>query len=227
MIYFCSPNNPTGAVATKEQLKELVNFAKKNNSIIIFDSAYCEYIEDKSLPKSIYEIEGAKEVAIEINSFSKTLGFTGVRLGWSVIPKNLKYDDSSLVWNDWNRIMTTIFNGASNIVQNAILNSLNEKGIEEMKQTINYYKTNAKIIKQTLNELKIENYGGINSPYIWAKFPEKTSWEIFNGLLKNCHIITTPGSGFGSSGESFVRFSSYGHRKNILEAVKRLKNYLR
>ncbi len=225
LIYFCSPNNPTGATATKEQLKELVEFAKKNNSIIIFDAAYCEYIEDNSLPKSIYEIEGAKEVAIEINSFSKSLGFTGVRLSWSIVPKELKYDEGSLIWNGWNRIMTTIFNGASNIVQNAVLNSLNEKGLEEMRQTINYYKTNAKIIKQTLEELKIENYGGINSPYIWARFKGKTSWEIFNEILENCHIIITPGSGFGPSGEGFIRFSSYGHRENVEEACRRLKDF--
>ena len=226
LIYFCSPNNPTGAVATREQLKELVNFAKKNNSIIIFDAAYAEYIEE-DYPKTIYEIEGAKEIAIEINSFSKTLGFTGVRLGWTVVPKELKYDDDYLVWNDWNRMMTTIFNGASNIVQEATLKALDKKGLEEMKQTVNFYKENALIIKNALEELKIENYGGINSPYIWAKFPEKSSWDVFNEFLEKCHVIITPGSGFGSSGESFVRFSAYGHRENILEAVKRLKNYIR
>ena len=183
LIYFCSPNNPTGAVATREQLKELVDFAKRSNSIIIFDAAYAEYIEE-DCPKTIYEIEGVKEVAIEINSFSKTLGFTGVRLGWAVVPKELKYDDNYFVWDDWNRMMTTIFNGASNIVQEATLKALDNKGLEEMRQTVNYYKENALIIKNCMEELKIENYGGINSPYIWAKFPEKKSWDILGLTAK-------------------------------------------
>ena len=225
LIYFCSPNNPTGAVATREQLKELVDLAKRNKSIIIFDAAYAEYIEE-DYPKTIYEIEGAKEVAIEINSFSKTLGFTGVRLGWSVVPKELRYDDKYLVWNDWNRMMTTIFNGASNIVQEAALKALDNKGLEEMKQAVNFYKENALIIKNCLEDLRIECYGGTNSPYIWARFYGKKSWDVFNELLEKCHVIITPGSGFGSSGEGFVRFSAYGHRENILEAVKRLNNYL-
>ena len=224
LIYFCSPNNPTGAVASREQLKELVDFAERNKSIIIFDAAYAEYIEE-DYPKTIYEIEGSREVAIEINSFSKTLGFTGVRLGWSVVPKSLKYENNYLVWNDWNRMMTTIFNGASNIVQEAALKALDNKGLEEMKQTVNYYKENALIIKNCLEELGIKCYGGVNSPYIWARFHGKSSWDTFNEFLAKYHIIITPGSGFGCSGESFVRFSAYGHRENIEEAVKRLKNY--
>ena len=227
LIYICSPNNPTGEVATKEQLKELIKFAKKNKSIIIFDAAYSEYIEDKSLPKSIYEIDGAKEVAIEVNSFSKSIGFTGVRLGWSVVPKELKYDDGSLVIKDWNRIVTTLFNGASNIVQKGGLASLDSKGLKEMRKTVNYYKNNAKLILKTLKELNIDVYGGINSPYVWAKFEGKDSWETFNELLNNIQVITTPGSGFGHAGEGFVRFSAYGHKGDIEEACKRLKKYLR
>jgi LL-diaminopimelate aminotransferase len=226
LIYICSPNNPTGEVATKEQLKDLISHARKKKSIIIFDAAYREYIEDKTLPKSIYEIEGSKEVAIEVNSFSKSIGFTGVRLGWTVVPKELKYDDGELIINDWNRIVTTLFNGASNIVQKGGLAALDKKGLEEMRKTVKYYKDNAKIILNNLKELRIESYGGINSPYIWARFGGKTSWEIFDELLNKIHVVVTPGSGFGSAGEGFVRFSAYGHRKDIEEACNRLKKYL-
>jgi LL-diaminopimelate aminotransferase len=236
LIYFCSPNNPTGAVAAREQLKGLVELAKKNKSIIIFDASYAEYIEDdnigydtikhNALPKTIYEIEGSKEVAIEVNSFSKTLGFTGVRLGWSIVPKGLKYDDGSMIWNDWNRIETTLFNGASNVVQDAALKALDPAGLKEMRETIEYYKANARIIKSGLESLGIECYGGINSPYIWAHFPGKSSWEVFNDILERCHVVVTPGSGFGQSGEEFVRFSSYSHRENVIEAVERLKKMI-
>lgn len=222
LIYFCSPNNPTGAVATYDQLRKLVLFAKKNRSVILFDAAYSAYIHDPEYPKSIFEIEGAREVAIEISSFSKTIGFTGVRLGWTVVPAELKYDDGSFVRNDWNRIMTTIFNGASNIAQHGGLASLDEKGYEEMQNLVSYYKENARWIQQTLKNLKVTLYGGTNSPYIWAFFPGRKSWDIFNVLLEKHHIITTPGSGFGPSGEGFLRFSSYGHREDILEACRRL-----
>jgi len=227
LIYFCSPNNPTGAVATKEQLKQLVNFAKKNRSIIIFDAAYAEFIQDKDLPRSIYEIEGSRDVAIEISSFSKYIGFTGVRLGWSIVPKDLKYDDGSNVNQDWNRIMTTIFNGASNIAQKGGLAALDEKGLKEMKKTIKFYKENAAIIKKGLTEMEIKTYGGINSPYIWAEFPKKKSWDVFAEILEKCHVVTTPGSGFGPAGESFIRFSCFGHREDVEEAVKRLKEKLK
>tara|TARA_Y100000310_G_C20674879_1_gene812414 strand:+ start:776 stop:1996 length:1221 start_codon:yes stop_codon:yes gene_type:complete len=223
LIYFCSPNNPTGAVATKEQLKQLVDFAKKNKSILLFDAAYSEYIQDPKLPKSIFEIEGAKEVAIEINSFSKPIGFTGVRLGWSVVPKELKFEDGSPVIDDWNRIMCTVFNGASNIVQKGALSALDDKGIKEMKQTIKFYMENARLIKSGLAELGIKTYGGDNAPYIWAHFPKKRSWDMFSEILEKAHVVTTPGSGFGPAGEGFVRFSAFGHRKDVIEAVERLK----
>ena len=223
VIYFCSPNNPTGAVATKEQLKELVDFAKKNKAIIVFDSAYSEYIKDTKLPKSIFEIEGAREVAIEVSSFSKFIGFTGVRLGWSIVPAELKYDDGTPVSKDWNRVMTTIFNGASNIVQLGGIAALDERGIQEMRNVISFYSENARIIKSGLGDIGIRNYGGVDSPYIWAYFPSKKSWEVFEELLDKCQVVTTPGSGFGPAGEGFVRFSAFGHRKDIEEAVKRLK----
>jgi len=227
LIYFSSPNNPTGAVSTKEQLKKLVDFARKNRSIIIFDAAYSEFIKDKKLPRSIFEIEGAKECCIEVSSFSKFIGFTGVRLGWSIVPKQLKYDDGSDVNQDWNRIMTTIFNGASNIAQKGGLSALDDKGLKEMKKTIKFYKENAAIIKKGLESMNIKTYGGINSPYIWAEFPERKSWDVFNEILERCHVVTTPGSGFGPAGESFIRFSCFGHREDVEEAIKRLKEKLK
>jgi len=223
LIYLCSPNNPTGAVATKEQLKALISLAAKNKSIIVFDAAYREYIEDDSLPKSIYEVEGAKEVAIETNSFSKSVGFTGVRLGHTVVPKELKYDDRTPVSKDWNRVMTTIFNGASNIVQRGGLAALDEQGLEEMRATVAYYKENARLIKETLDELGIENHGGKNSPYLWARFPGKKSWDVFSEILNEAFVVTTPGSGFGPAGEGFIRFSAFGHREDVEEAVERLR----
>ncbi len=223
IIYFCSPNNPTGAVADRAQLKELVEFAKEKKAIIIFDSAYSEFIQDPKLPKSIFEIEGAREVAIEGNSFSKPAGFTGVRLGWTVVPEELKFDDGSPVINDWNRINTTIFNGASNIVQHGGLAALDQSGIKEMKDTVAYYMGNALIIKNALNEMGIKTYGGDNAPYIWAEFKGKKSWDVFTEILEKAFIVTTPGSGFGPAGEGFVRFSAFGHRNNIVEAVERLK----
>ncbi len=227
IIFFCSPNNPTGAAATKEQLQQLVDYAKKNSSIIIFDAAYSEYINDENLPKTIFEIEGAKEVAIEVNSFSKPIGFTGVRLGWTVVPNELKFDDGSLVREDWNRIMTTIFNGASNISQKGALAALDDKGLQEMRETVSYYLENAKIIRTALQELGYDTYGGDNSPYIWTRIKGMKSWEAFDNMLNKANIVTTPGIGFGQSGEGFLRFSSFGHRKDIEEAVKRLKLHLK
>ncbi len=224
IIYFCSPNNPTGAVATKAQLTELVQFAKDNGSIIVFDAAYVEFISDPELPKSIYEIEGAKEVAIEICSFSKPLGYTGVRLGWTIVPKALKYDDGSSVHADWNRIMTTIFNGASNIIQQGTIKALDDQGLAEMRELVDFYMENARLIKEALDSYGFTTYGGKNAPYIWVKLESMTSWEAFSFILENAHIVTTPGSGFGPAGEGYVRFSAFGHRENILEAIDRMKN---
>lgn len=227
IIFFCSPNNPTGAVATKEQLSLLVQYAKKNKSIIIFDAAYSQYIKDKKLPKSIYEIEDARKVAIEVNSFSKMVGFTGVRLGWTVVPNELKFDDGSNVRTDWNRIMTTLFNGASNIAQLGGLAALDSKGIKEMKETIGFYMENALIIKSALKDANCEVYGGQQAPYIWAKIKGKSSWESFEYLLERANVVTTPGIGFGSNGEGFLRFTAFGHREDIIEAAKRLKVHLK
>ena len=227
LIYFCSPNNPTGAASTKEELKKLVDFANKNGCIIIFDAAYREFIRDPSLPKTIFEIEGAKTCAIEINSFSKPAGFTGVRLGWSIVPEELKFADGSSVNKDWNRVMTTLFNGASNVAQMGGLAACSEEGLVEMKSVIDYYLENAKIIRKAVEgdnfkQAGVQVYYTGNSPYLWVKFPGMKSWDVFDRILDECNVVTTPGSGFGPAGESFVRISAFGHRSDVEEACRRL-----
>lgn len=225
LIYICSPNNPTGAVASREQLTELVAFAKRNNSIIIYDAAYSIYIRCPDLPKSIYEIEGAREVAIELGSFSKMAGFTGVRLGWSVIPKELTFDDGTPIRQDWNRITSTLFNGASNIAQAGAIAALEPEGLAAMMNLTDFYLENVKILKAALEGQGHTVYGGTDAPYLWVRFPGKTSWETFEDLLQTLHIITTPGSGFGPSGEGFVRLTAFGHRATIEDAAQRLARY--
>jgi LL-diaminopimelate aminotransferase len=227
LIYFCSPNNPTGAVATKQQLETLVAFAKANRSIIIFDAAYASFIQDEALPKSIYEVEGAKELAIEINSFSKLAGFTGIRLGWTVIPHELKYDDGTPLKADWNRLTCTVFNGASNIAQAGGCAALEETGLKEIASLASYYLENAKIIKSTLEQLGCEVFGGVNAPYLWVRFKGKKSWDLFEDFLQRYHIVTTPGSGFGISGEGYLRMTAFGKRDDILEAARRLNKVLK
>lgn len=222
LIYFCSPNNPTGAAATREQLTGLVAFAKRNRSIIIYDAAYASYIQDPTCPRSIFEIEGAHEVAIETNSFSKIVGFTGVRLGWSVVPKGLVFEDGYSVHADWSRVMTTIFNGASNIVQKGALAILEPKGKEAIDKIIHFYLHNARIIRNALESRNLEVFGGVNAPYVWVRFFGKSSWNLFQEYLEERHLVTTPGVGYGSSGEGFIRFSAFGHREDICEAAKRL-----
>ena len=230
IIYFCSPNNPTGAVSTKEDLKKLVDFANANDCIIVFDAAYREFIRDEKLPKSIFEIDGSRTCAIEINSFSKPAGFTGVRLGWSVVPKELKFADGTPVHQDWNRVMTTLFNGASNIAQYGGLACLDKEGLAAMKSVIDYYLENAAIIKKTFEgenfkKLGAEVYFTGNSPYVWVKFPGKKSWDMFDSILDKCRVVTTPGSGFGPGGESFIRISAFGHKEDVQEACKRLASF--
>lgn len=222
LIYFCSPNNPTGAVANRAQLTALVEAARRLGSVVIFDAAYAEYIRDPALPKSIFEIPGARECAIEVNSFSKPIGFTGVRLGWTVVPKELKYASGESVWADWNRICTTVFNGASNVAQYGGLASLEPAGLKEMRDTIDFYLGNAALIRTALKTLGVSCIGGDNAPYLWAHFPGRASWDVFAEILQKCHVVTTPGSGFGPAGEGFVRFSAFGHRADVEEACKRL-----
>ena len=224
LIYFCSPNNPTGATATREQLASLIAFAKKNGSIIIYDAAYAAYIRAPHLPRSIYEIEGAHEVALEINSFSKIAGFTGVRLGWTIVPNALRYEDGTPIKKDWTRIMTTIFNGASNIAQQGGLGVLDPLGQQETAQLVNFYMENALLLRTVLQEKGYEVFGGDNAPYLWIRFRERSSWDVFQEFLERLHLVTTPGSGFGPSGEGFVRMTAFGHRENILQAIERLRN---
>jgi LL-diaminopimelate aminotransferase len=222
LIYFCSPNNPTGAVSTREQLTALVKAAIEKGCIIVFDAAYSEFIRDPSLPKTIYEIDGADKCAIEVNSFSKPAGFTGVRLGWSIVPKAIKYSGGESVNADWSRIAGTIFNGASNIAQAGGLAALDDKGLKEIRKLTDFYLGNAKLIRDALEKLGINCIGGDNSPYIWARFPGRDSWEVFSQILEKCHVVTTPGAGFGPAGQSFIRFSAFGHRADIEEACRRL-----
>ncbi|XP_022763748.1 aminotransferase ALD1, chloroplastic-like isoform X2 [Durio zibethinus] len=223
IIFFCSPNNPTGHAATRTQLKQLVRFARDNGSIIIFDSAYAAYITDDS-PKSIFEIPGAKEVAIEISSFSKFAGFTGVRLGWTVVPEELLFSSGFPVINDFNRIVCTCFNGASNIAQAGGLACLSSEGFQAIHSVIDYYKENAKILVETFASLGLKVYGGVNAPYVWVHFPGSNSWSVFTEILEKTHIITVPGSGFGPAGAEYIRISAFGHRERIIEASRRLEN---
>ncbi|XP_013660098.1 LL-diaminopimelate aminotransferase, chloroplastic isoform X1 [Brassica napus] len=222
IIFFCSPNNPTGAAATRDQLTQLVGFAKKNGSIIVYDSAYAVYMSEDN-PRSIFEIPGAEEVAMETASFSKYAGFTGVRLGWTVIPKQLLYSDGFPVAKDFNRIVCTCFNGASNLSQAGALACLTPQGLEAMHKVVGFYKENTNIIIDTFTSLGYDVYGGKNAPYVWAHFPNQSSWDVFAEILEKTHVVTTPGSGFGPGGEGFVRVSAFGHRENILEACRRFK----
>jgi LL-diaminopimelate aminotransferase len=222
LLYFCSPNNPTGAVADQHQLESLVESARNTGSLIIFDAAYAEYIRDPLLPKTIFEIPDADLCAIEVNSFSKTAGFTGVRLGWTVVPKKLHYESGESINSDWARISGTIFNGASNIAQAGGVAALDPEGLAEIRRLCDFYLENAALIRNSLQRLGIPCIGADNSPYIWAFFPEKDSWDVFTDILNRCYVVTTPGSGFGPSGQSYIRFSAFGHRGDIKEACERL-----
>ena len=227
IIYICSPNNPTGAVYNKAQLKSWVDYANKNQSIILFDSAYECFITDKKLPRSIYEIEGAKSCAIEFCSLSKMAGFTGTRCGYTVVPKALVFNEMSLN-KMWLRRQTTKFNGVPYIIQRGAEAVFTEEGQKEIQENLNYYKENAKIIADTLKRHNIWHIGGQHSPYIWLKCPNNmTSWEFFDYLLNNVQIVGTPGSGFGKNGEGYFRLTSFGSRENTLEAVKRLDEFLK
>ena len=227
IIYICNPNNPTGSVATKAQLKKFVDYALKNDAVIIFDGAYVEYISDKNLPKSIYEIEGAKKCAIEINSFSKWAGFTGVRLGWTVVPMDLVVENTKLN-SLWTRRQGSMFNGASNIAQEGAVAVLSPVGIKENKKLVSYYMKNASIIRKGLLKLGFKVFGGENAPYIWVKNPKNlSSWEFFDKLLNEAHVVGTPGCGFGVSGEGYLRLSAFGHREDVEQAIKSIEKNLK
>ena len=228
MIYLCLPNNPTGTVLTKQELTKWVKYAKENKAIILFDSAYEAFIQEDNVPHSIYEIEGAKEVAIEFRSFSKTAGFTGVRCAYTVVPKELrgytKNGEEVSLNKLWNRRQCTKFNGVPYITQRAAEAVYSEEGQKQIKENINYYMENAKIILEGLKEAGYEVFGGKNAPYIWLKVPNGyTSWEFFDYLLEKANVVGTPGVGFGPSGEGYFRLTAFGTRENTKEAIKRIK----
>ncbi|MBQ0163415.1 MAG: LL-diaminopimelate aminotransferase [Treponema sp.] len=223
IIYLCFPNNPTGSVATREQLKEWVDYANAHHSVILFDAAYEAFITDNSIPKSIYEIEGARSCAIELRSFSKTAGFTGVRCGYTVVPHELVFDGTELNAL-WFRRQSTKFNGVSYVTQRAAEAIYSEEGQKQIRENLDYYCANAKIIFDGLTEAGFKCYGGIYSPYIWFKVPKGyTSWSFFDELLDICHVVGTPGSGFGKCGEGFLRLTAFGNKERTIEAVERIK----
>lgn len=226
MIYLCFPNNPTGAVATKEQLQKWVDYANAVGAVILFDSAYEAYITDPAIPHSIFEIPGAKTCAIELRSFSKTAGFTGTRCAYTVVPKALERDGANLN-KLWNRRQSTKFNGVSYVIQRAAEATLTPLGKAQTGETIRYYLRNAQTIKKGLAEAGLTVYGGDNSPYIWTSTPNGTdSWSFFDKLLKEACVVTTPGAGFGPSGEGYIRLTAFGDAQATEEAVRRIQGIL-
>lgn len=224
LIYLCFPNNPTGSAITKDELQKWVDYANKNGCVIIYDAAYEAYISEENVPHSIYECEGARTCAIELRSFSKNAGFTGVRLGFTVIPKELVRDGVSL-HSLWARRHGTKFNGAPYIVQKAGEAVYSEAGKDQLKDQVGYYMRNAKLIHDELTKAGFSVSGGVNAPYIWLETPDKmTSWEFFDYLLKNANVVGTPGSGFGSHGEGYFRLTAFGTYENTLKAIDRIKS---
>lgn len=226
LIYLCYPNNPTGLVATRDMLKRWVEYAQANGSIILYDAAYEAYITDPAIPHSIYEMDGAREVAIEFRSFSKTAGFTGVRCAFTVIPRGLKGKTregrEATIHSLWNRRHSTKFNGVSYPVQRAAEATFSPEGKRQVRETIEFYLTNARLLREALTKLGIKVYGGVNAPYVWLKTPGKlSSWDFFDKLLGEAHLVGTPGSGFGACGEGYFRLSAFNSRANVEEAGQR------
>jgi LL-diaminopimelate aminotransferase len=221
-------SNPTGAAATKEQLESIVNLCKERGSILVFDAAYAPFIRTPGVPKSVFEIDGAKEVAIEVNSFSKYAGFTGVRLGWTVIPADLKYSDGTPVRNDFNRVMTTAFNGASNIVQGGGMACLDDEGLKEIDTLIDYYLENARLLREAMESIGWTVHGGVDAPYVFVELPKEMggSWDAFQTILEKTQVVTIPGAGFGPGGEGFLRLSAFAPRDSVVEACSRLTKAL-
>ena len=231
IIYLCYPNNPTGTTLTKEELKKWVNYALANDCLIMYDSAYEAYIQDPNIPHSIYEIKGAKKVAIEFRSFSKTAGFTGVRCGYTIVPKELNAftlaGERVPLNRMWNRRQCTKFNGTSYITQRGAEAVYSPEGKTQIRKTIDYYMTNARIMRESLQSCGLRVYGGENAPYIWLKTPDGlSSWKFFDKLLYEVNIVGTPGVGFGPGGEGFLRLTAFGDRDDTLEAMSRLKKWL-
>ncbi|MFZ5643321.1 MAG: LL-diaminopimelate aminotransferase [Bacillota bacterium] len=229
MIYLCFPNNPTGMTLSREELKKWVDYARENRAVILFDAAYEAFIREDGVPHSIYEVEGAREVAVEFRSFSKTAGFTGTRCAYTVVPKEVKvYDSSGKEYSLnplWLRRQTTKFNGVSYPVQAAAAAVYSEEGKKQVSELVDYYMENARIIREGLTAAGFKVYGGVNAPYIWLKTPDNMgSWDFFDKLMKEVHVIGTPGAGFGASGEGFFRLTAFGSRENTQRAVERIKS---
>ena len=223
IIYICSPNNPTGAVYNKDQLKQWVDYANKKGAVILFDAAYEAFISDPELPRSIYQIEGAKTCAIEICSLSKTAGFTGTRCGYTVVPKSLVFNNTMLN-KLWLRRQTTKFNGVAYIIQSGAAAIFTEEGRKQIQESIDYYKRNAKVMADAFDEMGIWYTGGKNSPYIWFKCPnDMDSWDFFDKLLEEANVAGTPGAGFGKNGSKFFRLTAFGNYENTVEAMERIK----
>lgn len=232
LIYLCFPNNPTGAVATREHLQAWVDYAREQGSIILFDAAYEAFITDPTLPHSIYEIEGARECAIEFRSFSKNAGFTGTRCALTVVPHALKgkaADGSEVELHKlWNRRQSTKFNGVSYLVQRGAEAVYSEAGQAQTRALIDFYMENARIVREQLTIAGIQVYGGVNAPYVWVKTPNGlSSWDFFDKLLQNCNVVGTPGSGFGAAGEGYFRVSAFNSRENVVEAMRRITETFR
>ena len=233
MIYLCYTNNPTGTVLRKEELRKWVNFALKNDAVLFYDAAYEAYIQDPDIPHSIYEIKGARKCAIEFHSYSKTAGFTGVRCGYTVIPKEVSatsLDGTQRVplYKLWERRQSTKFNGTSYISQRAAEAIYTPEGHEQIMKTIHYYMENARIMRETLTKLGFRVYGGENAPYLWVKTPgEEDSWKFFDRLLYGCGVVCTPGVGFGPSGEGYFRLTSFGNREDVEEAMQRIAEWMK
>lgn len=229
IIYLCSPNNPTGAVYNKEQLKEWVDYALNNHAVILFDSAYEAFISDPELPRSIYAIEGAKKCAIEFCSLSKTAGFTGTRCGYTVVPRELVFTASNgqemSLHAMWNRRQSTKFNGTSYIIQKGAAAVFTEEGMAQCRENIAYYQENARIIADTLTRRNIRFFGGVHSPYIWFECPDgMESWDFFDYLLNNAQVVGTPGAGFGENGKNYFRLTSFNNHENTIAAMKRFEH---
>tara|TARA_B100001113_G_scaffold135462_1_gene111239 strand:+ start:421 stop:1644 length:1224 start_codon:yes stop_codon:yes gene_type:complete len=226
LIYLCFPNNPTGAVATREHLVSWVQYAKEHDSLILFDAAYEAFITDDSIPHSIFEIEGSRECAIEFRSFSKNAGFTGTRCAYTVIPKSLKGKagrEEVDLWSLWNRRQSTKFNGVSYVVQRGANAVYSEEGQKQIKKLVSFYMDNAQIIKANLTSAGFDVFGAINAPYAWIKTPDKlSSWDFFDFLLENANVVGTPGSGFGAAGEGYFRLSAFNTRENVEKAMQKI-----
>ena len=221
LLYFCNPNNPTGRACTKEQLSKLVDYALSQKVLLIYDGAYASFIQDPLLPRTIYEIPGAEKVAIEVNSFSKMAGFSGLRLGWTVIPKELRFQSGHSIRDDFLRFGSSIFNGASNLIQQGGLAVLSEAGWQGVQASITYTLENGALLKDHFEKKGYRVHGGINAPYLWIETPGRSSWDLFQEMMEKDHVIVTPGVGYGPTGEGAIRISAFGHREKLLKFIER------